>query len=156
MNKLCDIPLGILVEGAIRINRELVHEKRYAIEWIETVKNCADNFYIDLNKNPDQLAVCINSRHSELGMEIGEAIVSNDMGENIIFSFANDAELFECDEGAIVAKTMVEYKSPKLPNLMIRRRGELLVDIIFSKKFTHAQVQEFLRSACVLKQDGKI
>ena len=66
MNKLCDIPLGILVEGAIRINRELVHEKRYAIEWIETVKNCADNFYIDLNKNPDQLAVCINSRHSEV------------------------------------------------------------------------------------------
>ena len=155
MNKLCDIPLGILVEGAIRINRELVHEKKYAVEWIETVKNCADNFYIDLNKNPDQLAVCINSRHSELGMEIGEAIVSNDMGENIIFSFANDAELFECDDGAIVAKTMVEYTSPKLPNLMIRRRGELLVDIIFSKRFTHAQVQEFLRLAYSLKQAGR-
>lgn len=155
MNKLCDIPLGILVEGAIRINREQVNNKREAVEWIESIKTCTDNLYFDLDKNPEQLAVCIVSRLSDCGMQVGEAIVSNDIGENIIFRFDNDAELFECG-GIIIAKTLVEYKSSSLPNLMIRRRAEFLVDIVFSKKLSSVQVQEFLRRACVLKQDGKI
>lgn len=50
MNKLCDIPLGLLVEGACRINREQVNNKREAVEWIESIKTCTDNLYFDLDK----------------------------------------------------------------------------------------------------------